>query len=316
MQKPLFLGICLAFFLASCAGLQRQNLAYVPPDPETKKVVWVDGRTSPEPAVPIAIQDAQSARAAEEIRQIDLDRENIAGEVILEPSKPLTQDYQVIAQAQQQPQRSVALVDNASEKNLRAVHTVKRGETVYSISQKYAVDAEHLSRANNLTNNLILVGQILAIPTAEPFQAPTNQGQGRQLAVVEEVLRSTQEQNQSQKPWISPFANYAVEKNFTREGSYMQRYVILNSLDNQVQAMRAGKVVFVGEFEDFDSMVIIEHDQGFVSIYGNMVEGGFRVNLLQEVKQGDILGRAVDGNLKLLVQKTGDEPTNPLDLIK
>ena len=318
MQKPFSIGLaCISISLASCAGLQRQNMAFVPPDPEAKKVVWVEGKNAPEAAVPEPIEDSKNAKALEELRQNNFDEENIASNVFIQPSQPLTQDYQVIAQEQPR-QRSIALVDNATEKNLKAVHTVKRGETVYSISKKYNLDPEVLSRANNLTNNLILVGQVLAIPSGEiSYNSP--QAPQSEVSVVSRILDSTSSNSQiqqPQKPWISPFAEYGVKRDFVPQGSYMQRYVIINSPNNQVQAMRAGKIVFLGEFEGFDSMVIVEHDQGFVSIYGNMDENAFRVNLLQEVDQGDILGTALGGDLKLLVQKTGDEPTNPIDLIR
>ena len=285
-------------------------MALVSPDAKTKKIVWVEGKQPPQAEAPVPTQDIKNAKAAEELRQIDFDQENIATAVVLESSKPLTQDYQVIAQ-EQQPQRGITLVDNASEQQLKAVHTVKRGETVYSISKKYGIDAELLSTTNNLKNNLILVGQVLAIPKAGLIQ-------NSEIAVVSTDLDSSNNYATKQLPkraWISPFEQYGIKKDFIAEGSYMQRYIILNSPQKQVQAMRAGKIVFLGEFENFDSMVIVEHDQGFVSIYGNMDERNFKVILLQEVEQGDILGTALNGELKLLVQKTGDEPTNPIDLI-
>ena len=46
-----------------------------------------------------------------------------------------------------------------------STYTVKSGDTLYSISRKLNVSVDEIKRANNLTNNLLTVGQILQIPT-------------------------------------------------------------------------------------------------------------------------------------------------------
>ena len=46
-----------------------------------------------------------------------------------------------------------------------STYTVKSGDTLYSISKKLNVSVDEIKRANNLTNNLLTVGQILQIPT-------------------------------------------------------------------------------------------------------------------------------------------------------
>lgn len=44
-------------------------------------------------------------------------------------------------------------------------YTVKSGDSLWSIAKKYNVSVEELKAANNLTSNLLTVGQILKIPT-------------------------------------------------------------------------------------------------------------------------------------------------------
>ncbi|MBQ8132755.1 MAG: LysM peptidoglycan-binding domain-containing protein [Bacilli bacterium] len=44
-------------------------------------------------------------------------------------------------------------------------YTVKRGDTLYGISNQYGVSASELKRINNLTSDVIQVGQVLQIPT-------------------------------------------------------------------------------------------------------------------------------------------------------
>lgn len=44
-------------------------------------------------------------------------------------------------------------------------HTVTKGESLYSIAKKYGITANELKEANNLTTNLLSIGQILKIPS-------------------------------------------------------------------------------------------------------------------------------------------------------
>ena len=44
-------------------------------------------------------------------------------------------------------------------KELKDVHTVERGDTLYSISKKYNVSIEKIMKINNLKDNQISIGQ-------------------------------------------------------------------------------------------------------------------------------------------------------------
>jgi LysM repeat protein len=45
-------------------------------------------------------------------------------------------------------------------------HTVKPGDTLYSIANEYGVSASDIQKANNMTGTSIVPGQTLVIPTA------------------------------------------------------------------------------------------------------------------------------------------------------
>ena len=47
------------------------------------------------------------------------------------------------------------------------IYTVKAGDTLYSISRKYNITIDELKALNNLTSNLLSVGQTLKIPTSQ-----------------------------------------------------------------------------------------------------------------------------------------------------
>ena len=46
-------------------------------------------------------------------------------------------------------------------------YIVKKGDSLYSIAKKYNISVEELKAANNLTSNLLSIGQILVIPEIE-----------------------------------------------------------------------------------------------------------------------------------------------------
>ena len=45
-------------------------------------------------------------------------------------------------------------------------HTIRRGETLSEIAQRYQVSLVSLRQANNITNDRILIGQVLKIPAS------------------------------------------------------------------------------------------------------------------------------------------------------
>ena len=48
------------------------------------------------------------------------------------------------------------------------IYIVKKGDSLYSIANKYGITVNELKAANNLTSNLLNVGQTLSIPTINP----------------------------------------------------------------------------------------------------------------------------------------------------
>ena len=46
-------------------------------------------------------------------------------------------------------------------------YTVKAGDTLWNIAKKYNISVDELKRINNLTNNMISIGQVLTIPSSE-----------------------------------------------------------------------------------------------------------------------------------------------------
>lgn len=52
------------------------------------------------------------------------------------------------------------------------VYVVQKGDSIYSIASKYGVTVDELKSANNLTSNLLTIGQLLVIPQTTPEVTP------------------------------------------------------------------------------------------------------------------------------------------------
>ena len=51
-------------------------------------------------------------------------------------------------------------------------YIVKSGDSLYSIARKFNTTVDELKRLNNLSSNLLNIGQVLRLPTAKPTQPP------------------------------------------------------------------------------------------------------------------------------------------------
>ena len=49
-------------------------------------------------------------------------------------------------------------------------YTVKKGDSLYSIAKKYNVTIDEIKELNNLTSNLLSIGQVLLIPSSTPLE--------------------------------------------------------------------------------------------------------------------------------------------------
>lgn len=52
-------------------------------------------------------------------------------------------------------------------------YTVQSGDTLYGIAKKYNTSVDTITKQNNLTSNILSIGQILEIPTTEIIETPT-----------------------------------------------------------------------------------------------------------------------------------------------
>jgi LysM repeat protein len=152
-------------------------------------------------------------------------------------------------------------------------HKVENGQTLWRISKLYNADLEEISRFNHLTDTTkIEAGQLIFIPnrhkelasdikySSEDFIWPTK---GRVIAVFGQTF-----------------------DNMINKGLNIQPYN-----DSDVVAARSGKVVFsTDNFEGFGKTFIIDHGDGFSSVYARNTQVFVKAG--DNVQKGQVLARA------------------------
>ena len=166
-------------------------------------------------------------------------------------------------------------------------HTVKRGETIYSIAKSYQVNAQNIidypfnTFANDETFALS-AGQELIIPD----------GIKPKEVVVDKATLVTRT--------VAPIPGVVGEGNFMwptggyisqRYSWYHQAVDIANASHPDILASQGGTVVTAGwNAGGYGNYVVINHGNGYSTLYAHMVNGSIAVKPGQVVTQGQKLG--------------------------
>ncbi len=61
---------------------------------------------------------------------------------------------------------SLIIPSESNDQNISTmVYTVKKGDTLYNIAKKYNVSVDEIKTLNNLSSNVLSIGQKLTIPS-------------------------------------------------------------------------------------------------------------------------------------------------------
>lgn len=167
------------------------------------------------------------------------------------------------------------------------VHTVKSGETIYSIAKKYTADAQSIVDFpfNTFTNDetfALAIGQQVIVPDgvmpAEQPWSPTSLA--RKLTPDAGAISAT-------GTWIWPAAG-AITQPWR---SWHRAIDIANGGGGNILAADSGKVVVAGWPDNwgYGNRIVLDHGNGFQTLYAHLSR--FSVVVGQTVKRGDIIGQ-------------------------
>lgn len=142
--------------------LAKMNRMSIIDEPETGRLMWLR-KTRPKD-VPVEIKELPTREQIEEIigkpyEEKEIPKVETAKPIIVEKIDEKVEEEVIISPEKQEPNELRDI------KNYR-IHTIEKGETLYSISKKYNVQVVELMDIND-TNGAISIGQKLYIPESE-----------------------------------------------------------------------------------------------------------------------------------------------------
>nr|WP_269438243.1 M23 family metallopeptidase [Phosphitispora fastidiosa] len=153
-------------------------------------------------------------------------------------------------------------------------YTVNPGDTLWGISRKFGVSMAELADRNGTgTAELLLAGQKLVLPAVGPVIDVIGENVGIKIPLLDD--------------WP---VNGVVSSPFgMRNGRMHEGTDIAAELGSPIKAVAGGKVVFSGNRGDYGKAVIIDHGNGFRSLYGHAAI--LEVSAGDRVSQGDVIAR-------------------------
>jgi len=197
-------------------------------------------------------------------------------------------------------------------------HKVVRGETIYSIAKKYGVDAQAIIDYpfNTFSNDetfALSAGQGLIIPGGvKPKETiiDTSRYVARTVAPVPGVV--------GEGGFIWPTSGHISQKYYW----YHQAVDIANASNPVIVASQGGTVVTAGwNAGGYGNYVVIDHGNGYRTLYAHMLNGSIVVKPGAVVKQGQKLGimgstgRSTGTHLHFEI-KTSKGNVDPLSVLK
>ena len=203
-------------------------------------------------------------------------------------------------------------VKKAVEKPKGIYHKIKKGETLWRVAKSYGVSVEDIIAANNVPNAAAIeVNQLILIPGAKqvqdipvaPIPAPPS---------ADGVVSTVVDLNKDEFSW--PLKGKVVAYFNDHKGDAINKGVDVEAASGDVvKASREGKVMLSDYLGALGYTVIIDHGDGFMSVYAQLAKK--TVSLGARVSKGDQVGVVGQLGQKILLHfeiRKGQIAVNPL----
>ena len=227
------------------------------------------------------------------------------------------------------------------------IHTVQKGETLYSIARRYDVDFNTLAKKNKLKKPWTLsIGQKLYLPadfnksayndrTTPTQKAPAKTTQKQVKTKVTQPIQKKPKVTNKTKPAVQPLPKpqkregkfiYPVQGKMiatfgsSEHGSRNDGINIHAPAGTAFKAVENGVVAYAdNELKGFGNLILIKHADGWITAYAHAQD--LIVKKGQTVKRGDIIGHVGStGNVKTpqlhFEIRKGTKAVDPMNYLK
>ncbi|MEN6414845.1 MAG: M23 family metallopeptidase [Veillonellales bacterium] len=157
------------------------------------------------------------------------------------------------------------------------LHAVDMGDTLWSMANDYGVDMEIIMQANGKTSEDLTIGEKLFVPGAKPA--------AKKEVMVARAKPQVSRGSANRFSWpvqgeiSSPFGY--------RWGRLHSGIDIANDSGTSIHAAMSGRVTYTGYYSGYGYTLIMEHAQGYETLYGHL--SGFAVGSGQYVRAGQVI---------------------------
>ncbi|MBI3312249.1 MAG: M23 family metallopeptidase [Candidatus Omnitrophica bacterium] len=195
-------------------------------------------------------------------------------------------------------------------------HQVLRGETLWSIARRYEVPVDDLARLNGISDaSKLESGQTLVLP--EPIPPGLRASPSPSTRRVGDAEAGGRVAVADSSRFVWPVRGRVISIfGARRRGTVNKGIDIQAQPGTEVVAARGGHVSYVHEsLPGFGKTIIIEHGDGFASVYAYvseiLVRQGDRVSQRQQIARVGRTGRTEVPALHFEIRR-GQKPQNPL----
>lgn len=136
------------------------------------------------------------------------------------------------------------------------VHVVEPGETLWALSRKYNISVDEIASANGF-------GRETQLQTGQRVNIP---GTGSVASSSSQIPRTPSASNSSfGLAW--PLAGNIEDTYHSPVDEHLSGISIVSQADNYVKAAAPGEVIHVGEVRGYGDTVIVDHKNGFYTVY-------------------------------------------------
>lgn len=189
-----------------------------------------------------------------------------------------------------------------------ALHTVGSGDTLWWIASAYHVEVAAILKANSKVGEDLSIGETLFIPGGKKPKETE-----RLLARAETAVSRG---SSSRFSW--PTEGELTSGFGHRWGRNHDGIDLANDIGTPVRASRSGRISYSGWSSGYGRVVMIEHEQGYTTVYGHLSESfvaeGQYVKAGQSIAAMGNTGYSTGPHLHFEVRKNGT-PINPFSVL-